>query len=141
MQQASITPAGTAATPLYIVGSWGHLFADEKSERMTRIVLDAHNQKLIHMSVLANRAVEDSYREGSAAEFADVEDSLLNANGELFDNPVEYGLAYACELPRWLTGGFQLRDVLFYRPDPHAYGAITVSSVGVKIEGYSAHRA
>lgn len=140
MQQASITPAGTAATPLYIVGGWGHLFVDEKSERMTRIVLDAHSQKLIHMSVQANRAVEDSYREGSAAEFADVEDSLLNANGELFDNPVDHGLAYACELPHWLTGGFQLRDVVFYRPDPHAYGAITVSSVGVKIEGYSAHR-
>ncbi|KQW19738.1 MULTISPECIES: hypothetical protein [Pseudomonas] len=140
MQQASILPASTHTPPHYIVGSWGHLFAGEKSERMTRIVLDAHSQKLIHLSVLANRAVEDSYREGSRAEAADVEDSLLNANGELFDNPTDYGLASVSELPAWLTGGFSINDVVFYRPDPNAYGAITVSAVGVKIEGYSAHR-
>lgn len=139
LNEATI-PNSTSIQPQYIVGTWGHLFDDHKSERNTRIVIDAHSRKLIYLGIQTNRTIHDAYREGESNEVSDVEDSLLNANAELFDNPTDFGLELVSELPDWITRGFHIGDVIFYRPDPGAYGAIKVRSVGVSIEGYSAYR-
>lgn len=84
-----------------IVGTWSHLFED--GERLTRIALDTGTYKLIHLEVQVNRAINDHYRAATAIEFADVEDSLVNANGDLFDEPEDFGLDAASELPEWAS--------------------------------------
>lgn len=83
-----------------ITGSWGHLFASDKSERMTCIVLDVESQKLVAAQVQRDRAT-DSFTTASRDEMADLQDSLVNANGELFDNPAGYGLSLCDSLPSW----------------------------------------
>ncbi|MDU8350639.1 hypothetical protein RYA05_01900 [Pseudomonas syringae pv. actinidiae] len=85
----------------FITGQWAHIFEGERHDRNTRIVLDAHSQKLVSAHVQRNMAINDSYTPASRDEIADIEDSLVNANGELFDNPNDYGLEYANTLPVW----------------------------------------
>ena len=89
----------------YITGTWPHLFADEKSERAVRVVLDAGSRKLLHLQVQASRALSGSYRMPSEGEFASVEYSLLNANAEVFEDPEMYGLEASEDLPGWVNGG------------------------------------
>ncbi|MBP5947926.1 hypothetical protein [Pseudomonas sp. P9(2020)] len=122
----------------FIVGPWNHIFSGEPSERLTRIVLNASTQKLIHMEVQANRSMLDSYRAATQHEIADVEDSLVNANGELFDAPDDFGLQAACELPAWALPALAPDQIVFYKPDPGPYGPIKVKAVGDKVDGYSA---
>lgn len=97
------TQTTTQTEPALIVGTWSHLFDDDKGERLTRIVLDASNRKLIHIEVQANRAIPDSYRKPTRREFDDVVDSLVSANVELFDSPDDFGLQATKELPAWVA--------------------------------------
>lgn len=124
----------------YITGAWSHLFAGDQGERSTRIVVDSSTHRLMRMDIQANRAIMDSYRQATREEEADVEDSLVNANGDLFDTPDAYGLEYTDVLPAWVTGGFQVKQLVFYKPDPGNMGPIVLTSVGLKIEGFCAQR-
>ena len=90
-------------TPQYITGNWGHIFEGERSERMTRVVLDATTRKVLVLQVQRNRAVADSYGLSSRTELLDVEDSMVNANPELFDDPNAFGLEATGSLPDWAT--------------------------------------
>lgn len=87
--------------PKYIVGDWSHIFEGEKSDRPTRIVIDAQANKLIQLEVLADLADGDSYRLPTRLEFEDVADSIVNANAEVFDRPADFGLVSTDELPDW----------------------------------------
>jgi hypothetical protein len=87
--------------PKYITGYWGHIFDGERSERMTRVVLDATTQKLLVLHVQRNRAVIDSYELSTRSELLDVEDSMINANSELFDDPNAFDLEVTASLPAW----------------------------------------
>ncbi|MFU5275039.1 hypothetical protein ACM7YY_09945 [Pseudomonas aeruginosa] len=89
--------------PQYITGNWSHIFDGERSERMTRVVLDAPTQKLLVLQVQRNRAVIGSYGLSTRTELLDVEDSMVNANPELFDDPSAFGLAVTDSLPVWAT--------------------------------------
>ncbi|MPQ69495.1 hypothetical protein [Pseudomonas sp. MWU12-2323] len=126
--------------PSLLVGTWDHLFDGDKGERTTRIVLDASTYKLIHMEVQANRAIIDSYRKATLPEIKDVEDSLVNANAELFDSPEEFGLQATSELPAWASCQWAPGQVLFYKPDPYIHGPIKVMALADKVEGYSTQR-
>lgn len=134
-------PPVAAAPASYITGEWSHLFPCDKGERRTRIVVNATEQKLIQLQVQVNRAILDSFRPATPDELADVEDSLINANGELFDNPADYGLSTTTEIPAWASSGFKVKQLVFYKQDPGTYGAITITDMGnSKVEGYSGHR-
>lgn len=122
----------------FIVGPWSHIFSGETGERLTRIVLNASTHKLIHIEVQANRSMLDSYRAATHDEIQDVEDSLVNANGELFDAPGDFGLEAASELPAWAVSPLAPDQIVFYKPDPGPYGPIKVMAVGEKVEGFSA---
>lgn len=89
--------------PQYITGNWGHIFEGERSERMTRVVLDATTRKVLVLQVQRNRAVADSYGLSSRTELLDVEDSMVNANPELFDDPRAFGMEATGSLPDWAT--------------------------------------
>lgn len=89
--------------PQYITGNWGHIFEGERSERMTRVVLDATTRKVLVLQVQRNRAAADSYGLSSRTELLDVEDSMVNANSELFDEPSAFGLEATGSLPDWAT--------------------------------------
>jgi hypothetical protein len=121
----------------FIVGPWNHIFSGETGERLTRIVLSASTHKLIHMEVQANRSILDSYRAATRDEIEDVEDSLVNANVELFDAPDDFGLEAASELPAWAVPPLAPDQIVFYKPDPGPYGPIKVTVVGEKVEGYA----
>lgn len=103
LQEVTSLPywATEASEKKYIVGGWGHLFEGDKSERITMVVLDAATETLVAALVQRNRAIEDSFTPASRDEHADLEDSLINANGELFDNPADFGLEVVTELPDW----------------------------------------
>lgn len=126
--------------PTYIVGYWGHLFENDKDERMTRLVINAHSRKVLRADIQANRAIADSFRETDLGELGSLQNSLTSANPEVFDTPEDFGMERTADLPGWVTSGFKVDDVLFYRQDPGAYGAITVKAVDLKIHGFSANR-
>lgn len=85
----------------FITGRWAHIFDGESHDRNTLILLDTQTQKLIEAKVQRNMAVNDSYTQATPDEIADIEDSLVNANGELFENPKDYGLEHTDNLPIW----------------------------------------
>ena len=58
----------------YITGNWSHIFEGERSERMTRVVLDAATPKVLVLQVQRNRTVTDSYGLSTRTELLDVED-------------------------------------------------------------------
>lgn len=80
----------------YISGEWEHDFGDSQQSTV-RFVADVNNLKLIKLEVLGN----DGYRLASKSEFLDIEDSLLNGNDEVFDNPDDFGLKLTSEIPSW----------------------------------------
>lgn len=90
-------------TPMtkYLNGYWGHIFEGEEHERMTRIVIDADAQKLVFAQIQRIRSMDSSYKEAERAEMADLQDSLLNGNSELFDDPAGHGLTVTEGLPDW----------------------------------------
>jgi hypothetical protein len=87
--------------PTYIVGDWSHIFEGERSDRPTRIVIDAQANKLINLEILSDRNDAESYRLPTRLEFEDVSDSILNGNAEVFDRPADFGLTTTDELPDW----------------------------------------
>ena len=89
--------------PQYITGNWSHIFEGERSERMTRVVLDTATQKVLVLQVQRNRAVTDSYGHSTRTEMLDVEDSMVNANPELFDDPGAFELEVTDSMPDWAT--------------------------------------
>jgi hypothetical protein len=78
----------------YLVADhWGHCFVGSK-ETIVSFVFDMEANRVTHMLVGGELAHRD--------EMADVTDSLLNANEDVFDNPEEYGsVGYDDELPDW----------------------------------------
>lgn len=81
---------------------WGHIFTedDREVERDTRFVYDRDTEKLVHLDILRG----NKWREASRAEIADLEDSLKNANEDALDNPGNWDLDEADELPQWAEG-------------------------------------
>ncbi|MBC8742753.1 hypothetical protein F6X40_40450 [Paraburkholderia sp. UCT31] len=103
----------------YLVAeSWGHIFAGNHEQRVA-FVFDVKTQHITHMrigGVAANRA-----------EMADVEDSLLNANGEAFDDPEDWGLESTDELPDWAQP--TQPDEAFAIPKRHVHARVTTRVV------------
>ncbi|WP_427121532.1 hypothetical protein [Pseudomonas aeruginosa] len=89
--------------PQYITGNWSHIFEGERSERMTRVVLDATTRKVLVLQVQRNRAVTDSYGLSTRTELLDVEDSMVNANQDLFDDPGAFDLELTDSMPDWAS--------------------------------------
>nr|WP_011923090.1 hypothetical protein [Pseudomonas fluorescens]CAM96314.1 hypothetical protein pQBR0282 [Pseudomonas fluorescens SBW25] len=85
----------------YISGNWGHIFEADERERMTRIVIDAESQKLVFAQIQRIRSMDSTYSEASHHEMADLEESLLDANAELFNDPVGFGLITTDAIPEW----------------------------------------
>lgn len=85
----------------YLSGYWGHIFEGEEQERMTRVVVDAEGRKLVLVLIQRIKSIESTYSEASTAEMHDLEDSLLNANDDLFEAPEEHGLIRTDGLPDW----------------------------------------
>ena len=129
------TALASSVEPRFITGDWGHLFLGDKSERMTRILFDATADKLLRLDVQDNRALQNSYRPASREELAEVEDSLINGNIEVFDSPEDFGLLAVDTLPYWVTGGLQAGQVVFFKKDPAKYGPIKIEFVDGQIVG------
>lgn len=87
----------------FITGDWGHIFAWEKNVRSTRIVLDTSSQLLVAAQVQRSEA-SDTFSQASREEMKDLQDSLVNANGEIFERPSDYALTVCEELPSWALG-------------------------------------
>lgn len=89
----------------FITGYWGHLFADDKSERMTKIFAHADTGKIIAAQVQRHRGLADDlgYVPANADEIACLEDSLINANAEALENPEDYGLEFTDAEPDWIA--------------------------------------
>lgn len=82
----------------YIVGDgWEHIFHENGSPRATRFVFDLTTNGLVALEIYGNHR----WQPASAAERADVEDSLKNANDEALENPEDWGLEAANTLPAW----------------------------------------
>lgn len=83
----------------YIVGEWGHLFDEgrRERERTCRIVFDVETNQVTHMDV----RLASKWRAGTSVERADLTDSLVNANSDAIDNPQDWDLKRATELPEW----------------------------------------
>lgn len=86
--------------PKFHTGDWAHRFIDDRSDRMTQIVLDVDQQQLVAATVQRDRAA-DVYTAATREEFADLQDSVINANAELFDGPATFGLIAVDDLPTW----------------------------------------
>jgi hypothetical protein len=82
---------------------WDHIFLEEGREvkRDTRFVFDVGAGKLIHLDIRRDW----KWRAASPAELADLEDSLLNANGDALDDPEGWGLLEMEHLPDWAGDG------------------------------------
>lgn len=85
--------------PRYVHGSWTHIFHDSGPDVETRIVYDRQAAKLVALDI--KRAT--GWRKVSPVEFADVDDSIKNANEEALANPEEYGLEQSNTLPDWYS--------------------------------------
>ena len=83
----------------YIVGNWSHPFSG-LSDRECRIVVECESSKIVAMQL---RHSVEGWLPARSADVADVQDSIQNANSEALDNPEEFGLQWANELPEWAT--------------------------------------
>ena len=70
----------------FSTGDWNHIFAWEKNKRTTRFVIDTSSQFVVAMQVQRSEA-SDSFTEATREEMRDLQDSLVNANGEIFERP------------------------------------------------------
>jgi hypothetical protein len=88
----------------YATGYWGHFLPSTRHvESVIRLVVSLADQQLVASEVsqgtLAGEPVD--WRPLTGAESADLLDSLVNANGEMFGNPGDYGLEATDNMPRW----------------------------------------
>lgn len=77
---------------------WGHIF-DGRREVMTRFVFDQSDLKLLAAQIKWD--ANGGWSDANAVELADLEDSLVNANEDALDDPANYGLLVADDLPDW----------------------------------------
>jgi hypothetical protein len=124
----------------YITGGWTHIFAGDTGDRMTRVLLDVSTQKLVHAEIQRNHAVTSSYTPATPTEADDLQDSLINANSELFDDPEGFGLEFVDEIPAWVSCEFTPGQVVFYTPDPANHGPIVIRFIDAKVEGFSTYK-
>lgn len=82
--------------PRYLHGNWDHIFRGKKTET-TRIVFDREKHAIVYMEIRDGH----QWWPGSHMDIADVQDSLLNANGEALDNPQDWGLEESDTPPQW----------------------------------------
>lgn len=90
----------------YVHGGWSHIFHDNGPASNLRIVFDRQAKKVVAMEI--NRG--PWWRAASAAEMADVEDSLKNANEEALDDPDAWGLEESGSLPGWAAPDLEDRQ-------------------------------
>lgn len=83
----------------YVHGGWSHIFHDSGPDVDTRIIYDREAEKLIALDI--KRAT--GWRKASPVEFADVEDSIKNANAEALSDPEEFGLEQSSTVPDWCS--------------------------------------
>ncbi|WP_199028468.1 hypothetical protein [Ralstonia sp. ASV6] len=93
------SPVGSAEDHArYIVGGWSHIFSAREGDRSCRLVFDIVEHKV---SALQLQHSVRGWVEATASEVADVQDSILTANGEALDEPEQCGLERTSELPQW----------------------------------------
>lgn len=83
--------------PRYVHGSWTHIFHNNGPDVETRIVFDCQAAKLVALDIKRTTG----WRKASPVEFADVEDSIKNANEAALDDPEEFGLEQSDTPPDW----------------------------------------
>lgn len=84
--------------PRYLVSEgWGHLFGPGNNETTVRFVFDRE----VHRIIMMEYQERGQWRRATAFDIADVQDSLLNANGEALDKPGEYDCSNSHDLPEW----------------------------------------
>jgi hypothetical protein len=81
----------------YITGEWSHILREGEGDTICRILLDPDEVTLLRMQIMTS----DGWQSASSFEYQDLEDSLKNANAEVFDDPVGCGLSYIEGLPSW----------------------------------------
>jgi hypothetical protein len=87
--------------PPYLVSdSWGHILDNEVGEVMIQWVYDTVDEIVVAANVQHDRAL-DKWTPATRDELADIEDHLKNANPDALDNPLEWDVEYADELPEW----------------------------------------
>lgn len=102
-QEETAAPVGAPARNFIIADEastcWGHIFTEEdcEIERDCRFVYDIAAEKIVHLEIM----VAHGWSDADAAETADVEDSLKNANEEAVKYPERWGLAVLDVLPDW----------------------------------------
>lgn len=81
---------------------WDHIFLEggRDTERETRFVFDPETEKLL----MADIRRDWKWRAASSDELADLEDSLLNANGDALEDPEDWALIASDDLPDWAEG-------------------------------------
>lgn len=90
--------AHAVAIPRYLVAEgWSHLL--ESGESTVRFALDRFSKAIIYAEIL----VGQKWCTASEALRKDLEDSVINANSERLESPVDYGLDKVDEdgLPSW----------------------------------------
>jgi hypothetical protein len=86
----------------YITGRWGHLFGPgNQRETLTEFVYDTEDETVLAV-LIQHDAARDQWELASEHKRADLEDSLKNANPAALENPHEWDLDYADELPEWV---------------------------------------
>jgi hypothetical protein len=83
--------------PVYIHGTWTHLFGPGSTETTLRILYDTTQGRLIAGQYQQNGRWLDLRQD----DLADVEDSLKNANPEALERPAEFGLEVSSGMPSW----------------------------------------
>ena len=78
---------------------WTHIFieAGREKERLTRWIFDRSAEAIVRLDVQRNH----KWRLGTAAETADVLDSLTNGNPGCLDNPKEWEFDESDQMPEW----------------------------------------
>jgi hypothetical protein len=89
------------STPRYLLShSWGHILDNEVGEVMIQWVYDTVDENVIAANVQHDRAL-DKWAPATRDQLADIQDHLKNANPDALDNPLDWAVEYADELPDW----------------------------------------
>lgn len=103
-----IIPEPEIDEPRYVISDpdvpgqgWEHLFREGTWDmvRKVRFVWDREKEEMVSLFVKHR----GRWAEGSAGELADLEDSLVNANSDVLENPKRWGLVETAEIPDWAS--------------------------------------